>query len=557
MMILILVCSLVLLPLMAGALRIEESLKLISAGPLGLGGNWSSEDSDISADGTKIVFSSWASNLVGASTDNDNENVFLFDTQSNTTTLISAGSSGLGANGISRYPSISADGTKISFASTASDLVGAPTVRATQNIFVYDTVQGLTKLISMGTDGEGANDHLVYSALNADGTRVVYSGRSTNLVSPPTTNIGNGNVFLYDYASDTTTLVTAGTGGVGGNEFSYSCDISDDGTTIAFWSRASNLVGAPTTNGMTNIFTYDIATHTTALITKSPLGAAADGGSQSPSLNANGTLVAFASNAKNLREETTAGSYNIFVYDSSDQKISLVTGGPDGEGAYGYSRNPVISADGSSVAFDSNSDELLGADFTSDERNVFLFDRTTATLLLLSVGSGGQGGDNDSYFPAINGDGTRVSFDSYADDLVGAPTDNGETDDVFLWSRDALVEVSFDTQGGTPTPDPASILQGTAVSAPKPDPTKTGFVFAGWWTQAQGGVQWNFSDAVTNDMTLFAHWTPVGNGGNGDGGNAEVIPPTGDGIASNISGMVALIGSVLSMAPLLSRRINQ
>ena len=50
---------------------------------------------------------------------------------------------------------------------------------------------------------------------------------------------------------------------------------------------------------------------------------------------------------------------------------------------------------------------------------------------------------------------------------------------------------------------------GMTVGSPTTNPTKEGYTFAGWFTESSGGSQWNFSTAVTENMTLYAHWTAV------------------------------------------------
>ena len=50
---------------------------------------------------------------------------------------------------------------------------------------------------------------------------------------------------------------------------------------------------------------------------------------------------------------------------------------------------------------------------------------------------------------------------------------------------------------------------GMTVGSPTTNPTKEGYTFAGWFTKSSGGSQWNFSTAVTENMTLYAKWTAV------------------------------------------------
>lgn len=65
--------------------------------------------------------------------------------------------------------------------------------------------------------------------------------------------------------------------------------------------------------------------------------------------------------------------------------------------------------------------------------------------------------------------------------------------------------VKFDTQGGSSVSDqtPAS---GSALAKPA-DPTREGYTFGGWYTDAACTKAYDFAAAVTADMTLYAKWT--------------------------------------------------
>jgi uncharacterized repeat protein (TIGR02543 family) len=66
--------------------------------------------------------------------------------------------------------------------------------------------------------------------------------------------------------------------------------------------------------------------------------------------------------------------------------------------------------------------------------------------------------------------------------------------------------VTFDAQGGVPTPAVQQVLAGGYASAPT-SPSRSGHVFTGWYTQPSGGTEWNFAaDPVTSDLTLYARW---------------------------------------------------
>ena len=76
------------------------------------------------------------------------------------------------------------------------------------------------------------------------------------------------------------------------------------------------------------------------------------------------------------------------------------------------------------------------------------------------------------------------------------------------WCKDkfSIVEfcvVTFDAKGGTPTPDVKMVEEGKTATAPTAAPTKEGYTFVEWQL---GGVKYDFSTKVTEDITLVAVW---------------------------------------------------
>lgn len=76
-----------------------------------------------------------------------------------------------------------------------------------------------------------------------------------------------------------------------------------------------------------------------------------------------------------------------------------------------------------------------------------------------------------------------------------------------------LCDINFDLNGGTingsGTMDKQTVYSneklGTA-SVPTITPQRTGYDFDGWYTQAEGGTKYTFTEAVSSNITLYAHW---------------------------------------------------
>jgi uncharacterized repeat protein (TIGR02543 family) len=65
--------------------------------------------------------------------------------------------------------------------------------------------------------------------------------------------------------------------------------------------------------------------------------------------------------------------------------------------------------------------------------------------------------------------------------------------------------IAFNTHGGT---DVAAITQnaGTPVSKPTPDPAKSGYSFAGWFSAETGGAEYDWPHTLTASLTMHAQW---------------------------------------------------
>jgi uncharacterized repeat protein (TIGR02543 family)/MYXO-CTERM domain-containing protein len=74
------------------------------------------------------------------------------------------------------------------------------------------------------------------------------------------------------------------------------------------------------------------------------------------------------------------------------------------------------------------------------------------------------------------------------------------------FNTEPIAVVRFMGNGGS-SPADQTVLVGDTVTDPAT--SRAGYRFDGWFTAASGGTEWNFTDPVTNDLTLFAHWTQV------------------------------------------------
>jgi hypothetical protein len=218
----------------------------------------------LSGDGRFVAFYSYAGSLVPGDT-NLAADIFVHDLSTGSTTRASVDSAGNQGNGPSSYaPAISADGRFVAFHSEASNLTAGDT-NASDDIFVRDRDtdgDGMfdepgevsTVRVSVDSAGSQGNGDSFDPAMSADGHLVAFRSYASNLVPADSNDLPD--IFLHDLLSGTTARVSVDSAGSDANGPSYFPAISGDGSSVAFYSTASNLVPGDT-NGCADIFVHD------------------------------------------------------------------------------------------------------------------------------------------------------------------------------------------------------------------------------------------------------------------------------------------------------------
>ena len=257
----------------------------------------------------------------------------------------------------------------------------------------------------------------------------------------------------------TTFMVSVASDGTAGNAGSLNPKTSADGRYAAFYSGADNLV-ADDTNGRSDVFVRDrVAGETTTRVSVAADGTEGNRSSYVPDISADGRYVVFLSDATTLGPTDDNGSGDIYMHDRDTGEITLVSVNGNGEQGNFGGTLPAISADGRHVTFNSFSTNLDVKKTTTTFSDIFVRDLGAATTSLVSVNaSGNAGGAGSSQSASISADGRYIAFESTANDLV--PGDSGLTD-VFV--RDLVagtttrVSVSSGGDEGNGTSNGASI----------------------------------------------------------------------------------------------------
>jgi len=338
----------------------------------------------VSGDGRYVAYYSRASSLVPDDT-NGVGDIFVWDRETDTTIRITDG------DDWSRMPDISADGRYVTFDSRASNLVPGDT-NGFYDVFVWDRNTGATTRI---TDG---NDDSEVPVISADGKTIAFTSRASNL-APEDANYFERDVFVWDAAAGTTTRITDSASYL--QEDSFAGDISTDGRYVTFTSHSSILVPNDT-NEREDVFLWNSITGTITRVSEDQ--------AQNPSVSADGRFVVY---------DAQWGGTQVFLWDATTGQTTHIT-----ESFEGGSNQGEISADGRYITLQSWAPNLV-----PDDRNgvgdIFVWDRVTETMTRITDG------DGDSGNPAISADGRSIAFDSDAGDLV--TDDSNAVGDIFLW----------------------------------------------------------------------------------------------------------------------------
>jgi Tol biopolymer transport system component len=203
----------------------------------------------ISADGRYVAFTSLATNLVARDRNGALQDVFVHDRTTGQTQLADLNTSGTQCAGTAAYPAISAHGDLVAFTCNAAGF--APGGVANQDVYVRNMSSGTTTLVShtpAGVQGDGVSAD---PSISADGGLVAFQSFADDLVFGD----GNTkpDVFLADLAGGgVTRLSISGTGG-DPNGPSGLPSLSGDGRFAVFSSSASNLV-TPDSGGHADVF---------------------------------------------------------------------------------------------------------------------------------------------------------------------------------------------------------------------------------------------------------------------------------------------------------------
>jgi len=206
--------------------------------------------------------------------------------------------------------------------------------------------------------------------------------------------------------------------------------IGEEGRYIVFVSSATF---AGSTGKHRQIFWRDRNTGTTRLVSSSASGEEGNADSYYPAISGDGKTVAFESNSSNLVEDDKNGFRDVFVWQAATGKIETVSVGKNGTAADAESYEASVSGDGNLIAFTSAASNISAIEKGVSNNNVFVRDMSLNNTTMISIDPKAKKGGGGSK-PSISYDGSRIAFYSHSETLV--QNDNNGLWDIFLWEKD-------------------------------------------------------------------------------------------------------------------------
>ena len=287
-------------------------------GTTGAAGNGSSYAASIFPDGHRVAFTSVAENL---SAEDVNEctgytesgtfpapclNNFVRDLQTATTTYLAPGlHHNRWAPGCA--PAVSADGRHVAVETDVS--LSSPDTNGASDVYVIDVQAGTTTYASRADGPDGAAGGGWCPSISADGRLVAFEAYN-NIADGSGGGVMWHEVYARDVLAGTTTVVSRPSASTSEwNKYSGHPSISGDGRYVAFDTERQYL----SQNGP-GVYVRDLQTGLYAYVSRAS-GADGETGtnSQSPSISADGQMVAFESQADNLSTQDNDLYRNIYV----------------------------------------------------------------------------------------------------------------------------------------------------------------------------------------------------------------------------------------------------
>jgi hypothetical protein len=344
----------------------------------------------ISGDGRWVAFEAIPDSTPSAGL-GTHYSLYAFDQLTQTNELVG----GIGQVTAPSFPVFSQQGSFMAFQSKETGVGGYAT--SFEQVYYRDLGQNSNRLVSLKYQGTAAgSSSSSNAAISPDGRFVAYLSGPAGLV---TNSTSGANAYLWDSTSGSN-IVVSGPGST-----------TTPVTRVAFAANGTLLAF----ERLTNTYLFDIVNQTSSTTLTDAVNV---------SFSADGRFAACERRSSYSPLDTNATT-DVYLIDRSNGLASLVSVNRDGSGSgNGRSLSPLITPDGRYVLFRSRASSLAAND-TNGMSDVFLRDLTLGRTILLSINRDATGtGNQFSGNPIMSADGSTVLFESYASDLIAGDYNN-------------------------------------------------------------------------------------------------------------------------------------
>lgn len=387
-------------------------------------GDGQNRPAHISDDGKKVIFNSGSTDVIANDSNGTTPDLVMRDIDSSTTELINKTYQNQQTPQTVTMGSVSENGRYVVFSTSQAGMTATTT--SYNEIYLRDTDADTTELISTNSAGVPANNTSddVYGVSN-DGRFVLFRSLATNLIDGQSSYpVPQGQIFIKDRLSGKAYLISQSESGVNGNSNSNGgAQMSCDGAFAIFSSSSSNLTPNDT-NGKTDIFLVDLRNgFRIKNITESYNGI-----SGGRSISCNGNYIIFSSNASNI--VSGVSGYHLYAYERLTGDVNIIdqsTNGNISNAGVIFTGNlkRMVSNDGR-VVFTSQATNLVSShSIPTGSGYVYLRDIKAETTEIISINSSGQLANayNPNADATISANGKKIAYSTAASNIVPAKTD--------------------------------------------------------------------------------------------------------------------------------------
>ena len=347
----------------------------------------------LSDDGSRIAFESTA--RLSPDDKDRHMDVYVVDLPTGTPRRLPRSATSAGAGGAC----LSGDGNAVAY--HVVEVAGKPDVQPLSVVLVRDLDSDRVRRIPPGWFGVKADGEAVFPELGRTDRFVAFTSNAPGLGvkrDPPVRG-----VFLYEADTDKVRLISRNANGVSANRPSAEARVSRDGRTVAFLSAATNLDPSLPANSLSHhLYVTDRSSGTLVRVDKIERGFnSSEWIAGRFSMNSRGDVIVFEARQRRPGKPLDSLDTNdLFIFEASSGAVSRLTSGLFS----GHSHSPTVSGNGRWTAF-------VYAGAGQDPPAIVVYDRQRDLWRRVI--------DGTCAHPALSGDGRRLAFESADPRITG------------------------------------------------------------------------------------------------------------------------------------------